>query len=511
MAISDNSEWVVSDYMYLWIWGTIYWSSVPYVYTEILTNISDSISRLSDPRSFLPGAMSTAVQQSESGAKTGTPGPGDAGAGAGQPALSRDSSQLTAAEKSTGVAAPRAAKNMESNASLKWPQSETVSETESQDLDQNVSSLGNDVPDGVNPRVWDMLCSIKHDTDGAMESIDNLDHRVVILEDQSDHMGAHIEKLQKMFGTLANENKIPTGRLIRAEKQIARQQNEIMDLKSRSMRDNMIIKTKGPKYKETHNEDTSVTFKKFVAQKLHLPNSDRISISRSHRMGKARGEYNCMIIAKVVNDSDQRKILENASALKDTGFSVTKQIPPEVEERKQFAWGEFRKARTDGKQAKFDVQKLYIDNELQQQFEPFPLPSQVSSVVPLHVGRSNKVTDGTHEFRGYAIEMQSIQNVRNALDYLLKHEDVANADHLPYAFRSSDPSTTSRLFENFNSDGDTGTGLMILKSLQTNKVMNLAVFVTHSGSGYITHKKKIECINGVVAEALMALKSIADA
>ena len=122
---------------------------------------------MSDLRSFFPGAMSTAVQQSESGAKTGTPGPGDAGAGTGQPVLSRDNSQLTAAD------------NMESNASLKRPRSETVSETDSQDLNQNVSALGNDVPDGVNPRVWDMLCSIKHDTAGAMESIDNLDPRVV--------------------------------------------------------------------------------------------------------------------------------------------------------------------------------------------------------------------------------------------------------------------------------------------------------------------------------------------
>ena len=116
------------------------------------------------------------------------------------------------------------------------------------------------------------------------------------------------------------------------------------------------------------------------------------------------------------------KLLENASLLKDTGFSVTKQIPPQVEEQKQFAWGEFRKARNDGKQAKFDVQKLYIDNELQQKLEPFLLPSQVSSVVPPLVGRSNKITDGTHEFSGYAIEMQSIQDVRNGLDYLLKHE-----------------------------------------------------------------------------------------
>ena len=454
MAISDNSEWVVSDYMYLWIWDAIYWSSVPYVYTEILTNISDSISRMSDLRSFLPGAMLTAVQQSESGAKTSTPGPGDAAAGAGQPALSRDNSQLTAAEKSTGVAAPRAADNMESNASLKRPWSETVSKTDCQDLNQNVSSLGNDVPEGVNPPVWDMLCSIKHDTAGAMESVDNLDHRVVISEDQSDHMGAHIENLKNLFGTLANENKILTGRLIRAEKQIVWQQNEIIDLKSRSMWDNMIIKTKGQKYKETHNEDTSVTFKKFVAQELRLPNSDRIFISRSHRMGKGRGKYNRMIKENMVNDSDRRKILENASVLKDTGFSVTKQIPSEVEGRKQFAWVEFRNTRTDGKQAKFDVQKLYIDNELQQQFEPFPLPSQVSGVVPLHVGRSNKITDGTQELRGYAIEMQSIHDVRNWLDYLLKHDDVASADNLPYAFRSSDPSTTSRLFENFNSDGD---------------------------------------------------------
>ena len=177
-------------------------------------------------------------------------------------------------------------------------------------------------PEGVNPAVWEMLWSIKHDTARAISLGESLDHRLLILEDSHDNVGTEISILKRTVADIVKSNQVLCGRLFRAEKTIERQRTEITDLRMRSMRDNVIIRSKGSDYKEMRGENTSSIFKRFLDKELHVPNSEHITISSSHRMGQAVGDANKMIIARLPFAEDRKRIFDNVKSLKGTGMSV---------------------------------------------------------------------------------------------------------------------------------------------------------------------------------------------
>ena len=367
-----------------------------------------------------------------------------------------------------------------------------------------------DPPDGIHPALWAMLKTIRKNTETTNEKIEDLDHRVLILEDQADNSGASMARMQCQIDSLAETTKALMGRLVRAENKLERQRTEICDLRARSMRDNIIIKTHGNKYKEFREEDTASVFRKFVSEELRIPHSNNIDITRAHRMGKPSGDRNAMIIAKLNYASDQKKIFDNAKVLKITNYSISKQIPPEMEERRQFGWPELKKARDERKRARFDGGKLIVENEHLLQFDPEPLPPlsklslNAATVAPL-VFPSDPKSEAGHHFQAWAATVQSLQQVRECYDELVKVTDVAMTDHLAYAYRFTNDTYTH---ENFDSDGDNGTGLQIIKILRTIKCKDIAIFVSHSmGISNIPMAIKIDVLKHVVNGAVLALKN----
>ena len=66
------------------------------------------------------------------------------------------------------------------------------------------------------------------------------------------------------------------------ESVIERQQDQIIDLKTRSMRDNVIIKTRGSKYKEHIEENTDSTIRKFFTAEMRILNSENLGCQQCH-------------------------------------------------------------------------------------------------------------------------------------------------------------------------------------------------------------------------------------
>ena len=111
------------------------------------------------------------------------------------------------------------------------------------------------------------------------------------------------------------------------------------------MHDYVIIRTKGAAYKECRKENTSSVFRRFLVQEMHVPNAEKIIMTRSNRMGQSIRDMHKIMIAKVAFDGEQRRIFDNAKSLKGTQYSVVKQLPHEVEERRQFAWPDYKGLR----------------------------------------------------------------------------------------------------------------------------------------------------------------------
>ena len=221
-------------------------------------------------------------------------------------------------------------------------------------------------PEGVHPNMWKMLTSIHK----GLDKISNIENRLTIIDDQLDHDGADIASIKSSVNQLVSANKTLTGRLMRAEAVIHRQQAEITDLKARSRRDNVIIKTNDVKYKEYREGNTESTIRKFFKDEMRIPHSEQICINSSHRMGQASAYYNRMLIARLPRRDDHTAIFDNAKALQGTGYSICKQMPAEIEERRQFAWSDLKKAKAEKRAARFDGGTLVVGGTAVTKYDP---------------------------------------------------------------------------------------------------------------------------------------------
>ena len=181
-----------------------------------------------------------------------------------------------------------------------------------------------------------------------------MEERITKEEEQAENDSYVTMTFSDRIEKLELANKVAIGRIVQQERIIESQQRQITDLRSRSMRDNVIIRTKGAAYKEVKNENTTQKITEFVRNELKLADSDKIHITRAHRMGQRFEDRNKPMIAKVLNSYDQKRLFQAAPVLEGTGFSITKQIPAEIEERKQLAWPTYKRARADGKYARFE-------------------------------------------------------------------------------------------------------------------------------------------------------------
>ena len=349
---------------------------------------------------------------------------------------------------------------------------------------------------------WCGGCSEQYKKDVA--KLNGVEDRVAVVEYQLVY-GAEIAKSKATVERLVESNKTLAGRLMRAEATNYREQTTITDLKMRSMRDNLIITTRGPAYKEIREEQTESTVRKFPTDEMRIPNEDNMCINSSHRMGQANGNCNRMLIARLPHRKDQTTNFDNASNLQGTNYSITKQFPPEIEERSQFAWADYEKARANKLAAHFDGGTLVIGGEPVPKYEPIHLPVASNTLLGVASpvkprGVSDVMTEQGHAFQAWAIPAHSFADVRDGMDHFLQLTELAGATHVPYGFRFFG---AQDMHENFQSDGDLHSGLYIVSCESSRN--NVAVFVAHHSAGPLPRKKQIDCLANVVSGAIMAL------
>ena len=182
-------------------------------------------------------------------------------------------------------------------------------------------------------------------------------------------------------------------------------------------------------------------------------------------MGRASNGFNRMMIVKVPSDADQKRIFANAKAFNDTGHSINKQIPYEVEERRIFGWSMYKKAQREGKFAKVECGHLFVDGEAVTAVDPVSLPPSsvalggAANTMVTAVSSDEHGVEG-HVFRAWVAPVSNLQNVLDGLDTALA-DGLAAATFAAYAFRFKDEDGNLR--ENFDSDADNGVGLSVLK------------------------------------------------
>ena len=256
------------------------------------------------------------------------------------------------------------------------------------------------------------------------------------------------------------------------------------------------------KYASTKGEDTASKVKTLIKNELHV-DVEHMKITRAHRMGKATENQNSSMIANLPYASDHKKIFSNIANL-NKDVIISKQYPADIEERRHFAWATYKKEKAAGKEVRFDhTGQLYVDKELQEQFNHKALPSITAASwgagAPEILSWKSDITySGNHAFQAHIYKVESRDEVATARDLLYSEPEILDmASHIPYAYRLNAGQ------ENYDSDRDYFTGTILLAEMKKLKLDGYAAFLMHNApSGQpITMAAKREIIQRVLGDA----------
>ena len=184
-------------------------------------------------------------------------------------------------------------------------------------------------------------------------------------EDSMRYMDESIMELKNENDQLRKRLKITEGRLTRVEKRLDDANEKILDLTTRSMKDNLIFKNVEEKQNESE-KDIEDKLKGICKERLKLTDDDMgmVHIERAHRVGKpARsGDRRARnIVAKL---SVILAHLMNLSRGGNNDIKIQEQYPPEGNSRRNKLWPLFLEAKQSGQNVKYQVDKLLVGNKL---------------------------------------------------------------------------------------------------------------------------------------------------
>jgi hypothetical protein len=238
-----------------------------------------------------------------------------------------------------------------------------------------------DMPTDILPMVWLGIKALIHDNSSMKEDISRLEIRTTSLEETSLLHDESIESLKIAVKSL-------DAKLMRSNITQASLVNEIDDLKSRSMRDNIIINfdQEVQQFNESQGENCVELVRAFLHDILGITN--KIYIQSAHRLGRP----NVGKRAKIPEALQRSLIFQNANRLRDTRHYISQQMTPARSERRQFALPEYKELKGDVRnKAVLTQDKLFVKNKLQTKFVkpnlPIPPPSDEA---PCYIAESQR-------------------------------------------------------------------------------------------------------------------------
>ena len=338
-------------------------------------------------------------------------------------------------------------------------------------------------PDDVSEGLWKIFLCINDRLIDNGDSIQSVKEDIQSLANTNEKLTQDVDSLEARVSLL--EAKVSRNEVINK-----RQQNEILDLQSRSMKNNVILNfDKGSTNycNEAEGEDCVALVKHFLINVLGIQAADRYYIPVAHRIGYRKSSLPRAIVAKFPIASELHGVLQQTGRLKNTGHFITKQMPASTRERHQFALNEYMdKRKSPANKARLTGGKLYMKGKLQNKYLPpdVSVDPNYEAQTDISIEASDPVTDSGSIFQGYAAKVSNDPDVASTLEQSLELDGVATATHRIFAFRYDDGHGIN---ENFDSDGDDGIGLKLLRSMQEDGITNQLWIVTRTCLPNFTH------------------------
>lgn len=268
---------------------------------------------------------------------------------------------------------------------------------------------------------------------------------------------------------------------MRLEKQLDEANEKILDLTSRSMRDNLIFKNVPEKKGET-SKDLEKRLTQFFKEDLKINKSDikLIEIERIHRVGKANNDR-CRNVVTKLSSKGKSMIMSHLKHLDKANnqhIKVTEQFPPEINAHRNKLWPQFIEAKKQGKNPKWKVDKRVVNQQVysppKDKIRDINLDCTQTAVQLRKTHTAVESRDGSH-FQGHTVDITSVDEDIPAIQSLCADTRVAGATHLMDAYKVG---RTDRYISNFEDDGEWGAGRRIMEVLNEHNIYNRLVAAT---------------------------------
>lgn len=287
--------------------------------------------------------------------------------------------------------------------------------------------------------------------------------------------------------------------------------SQIDDLRSYSMKRNLIFDFdkcyNGAK--EAAGENCVAIIKAFLSSVMGITDSDKMMVPVAHRLGAPRSGFIRPIIAKFPIADEMDRVMRNTNRLRNTRHFIKRQLTPNQREREQFMLPMYKSIRSSGGRARISKGKLVVNGQVQTQFMPPCLPNVDDVHIPDPPITTDSITDSGSHFDGYAAHVKSLSEVSAVLTSLKLQPAAARADHLIYAYiLTNSDGLISHC--NYDSDGDWGVGLELLRFMKDTKLHNVVCLATRTmDSQNWKHigKRRFEHVNTVCSQAHDKLKN----
>ena len=377
----------------------------------------------------------------------------------------------------------------------------TMPQTNSQEADETISEKKTKNSPEIEAQT--NLAALLNPEIDIMASLNRLEGtQNMMIKEVLSQMNSLISQLQKTNTYLLDENTdlkkdlksikkrldLSEGLITTLHNKVKQQNESILDLQCRSMRDNLVF-TGLP---AEPNENPETTLKSFLSNKMKVPNATKITFDRVHRSGPP-SRQNRPIIAKLNPSSNKGLILSCGKNLRGTDFRVFEQLPQEVQERRKRLMPEFKKFKSDPsiKKVSWSVEKLIVDGRIHTAADAtLNLDSSHANVV-CDIEHGPQINEGGSTFQAHCADVHRVEDVQIVMANLLQNKSLANATHNIFAYRIGNQFTSR---DGLNDDGEHGGARKIMEVMEKNNIDNKMVIVTRWYGGSHIGQKRFEAI-----------------
>ena len=327
------------------------------------------------------------------------------------------------------------------------------------------------------------------------------------VEDALTRTHEDLEELRRENARLQSRLEFAEGRVTRLEKQLEKADEKILDLTRRSMREDFIIKgipESDPILSESEDMLKQKLMKVFT-EKMKMKNEDiaKVEIERIHRLRKTSGAQARNVVMRV-NVTGKATIASHIRNIpRGDPVKFVDQLPAEIHTRRNKLWPQFIQAKEAGKQAKFNVDKLVIDNKTVNPPKDkvndinLNVTERAMSLSPKHA--SLITIEKNNHFQGHIVPIKSQDDVIPAIHALYKDPRVAGAAHVSYAYRVGQERYS---ISNYEDDGETGAGREIMGVLDQHNCYNCLVAVTRWHNGRYLGATRVNHVKRAAEDAV---------